>query len=97
MSGYNSGKHSSEISGNMLGYSSCSDSGEASGNSGKVPGSNSGKESGTVLDKGSGKNSGKEAGQDKTCNTGRFLCFEVNPRLGLTCNTHFYRNKILPT
>jgi hypothetical protein len=52
-------------------------------NSGKVPGSNSGKESGTVLDKGlgkrPGKNSGTEVRQDKTCKTGRFLCFEVNP------------------
>jgi hypothetical protein len=48
-------------------------------NSSKVLGSDSGKESGIVLDKGPGKNSGKEARQDKTCKTGRFLCFRVNP------------------
>jgi hypothetical protein len=52
-------------------------------NFGKVPGSDSGKELGTVSNKGSGKrpgkNIGKETRQDKTCKTGRFLCFGVNP------------------
>jgi hypothetical protein len=87
VSGYNSGKRSSEIPDNMLRNGLGSDSGEASGNtlgydSGKVLGSDLGMESGTVSDKGSGKhlgkNSGKEAGQDKTCKTTRFLCFRVN-------------------
>jgi hypothetical protein len=68
VSGNNSGKRSGEILGNMLRYGSGSDSGEALG---------------IVSDKGPGKcpgkNSCKEAGQDKTCKTGRFLCFGVNP------------------
>jgi hypothetical protein len=81
---YNLCKHS----GNMLRYGSSSDSGEASGNmlgydSGKVSGSDLGKKLGTTSDnspgKHLGKNSGKEVGQDKTCMTGTFLCFGVNP------------------
>jgi hypothetical protein len=67
VSGYNSGKRSGEILGNLLEYSSST---TWVSNSGKVLGSDSGKKLGTVSDKGLGKNSSKEAGQDKTCKTG---------------------------
>jgi hypothetical protein len=71
-----------------LGTTRVSNSGKVKGttqvsNSGKVPGSDSGKESGIVSDKGPvkrpRKNLDKSSDQDKTCKTGRFLCFGVNP------------------
>jgi hypothetical protein len=78
VSGYNSGKCSSKILGNILGYGFGSDSGEESGNTleydlGKVMGSDSGKESGTASDKGPGKNLGKDAGKIKHARQGDFL------------------------
>jgi hypothetical protein len=90
VSGYNLGKRSGEIRGNMLGYGSGSDSGEASGNTlGYSSGSDSSKEAGTISDKNSSKRSGKKLGKEllgrvktrvrrsgktKTCKARGLLC-----------------------
>jgi hypothetical protein len=79
VSGYDSGKRSGKISGNMPRYGSGSDSGEASVTRSGTTRVRSQAVSDKGLVKRPGKNSGKEAGQDETYKTRIFLCFRVNP------------------